>query len=60
MAKAVVGFIEAVGVAESVDDAAEVEGVGTVTVKAEAVEEAEGFVDVAVGGAEAVDFFGEV
>lgn len=46
-----VGLVGAAGVAESVDDAGEVEGVGAVTAEAEAIEEAEGLVDVAIDGA---------
>lgn len=55
-----VSFTRAFGIAECVDDAAEIEGVGVITVEAEVVEEGEGFVYVAVQGAEAVDFLGPV
>lgn len=58
--KAVVGFGEAVGVAESVDDGGDVERVGGVAAEAEVVEEAEGFVDAAVHGAEFVNLLGPV
>lgn len=55
-----VGFGEPVGIAESVDDAADVEGIGTVAKNAKVVEKAKGLVDVAVFGAESVNLFGYV
>lgn len=49
------GFFKAIGVAESVDDAADIEGVRPEAAAAELLEEAEGGVGVAVDGAELVD-----
>lgn len=58
--KSVAGFGESVGIAESVDDAADVEGIGTVAKNAKVIEKAKGLVDVAVLGAESVNLFGYV
>lgn len=55
-----VGFGEPVGIAETVDDAADVEGIGTVSKNAKVIEKAKGLVDVAVFGAESVNLFGYV
>lgn len=49
--EAVVGFSEAPGVAERVEDAADVEGVRLKAAAAEVVQEAEGGIGVAVDGA---------
>ena len=57
---AVVGFGEAVGVAECVNDAVEVEGVWLVSAETKAVQKAESFIDVVVSGAESVNLFGPV
>lgn len=51
---------EAVGITKCVDYAAEVEVIGAVAVEAEGVQQANGFVDVPVLGAEVVDFRGPV
>lgn len=55
-----VGFGEPVGIAESVDDAAGVEGIGTVAKNAKVIEKAKGLVDVAVFATESVNLFGYV
>lgn len=49
------GFEESVGVAESVYDAADIEGVGAESAEAELVEEADGSVGIAGFSAELVD-----
>lgn len=49
--KAVVGFSKAFGMAESVENAADIEGVGSEAAAAELVEETEAGVGVAVGSA---------
>uniref|UniRef100_A0A7N0VH50 Uncharacterized protein n=1 Tax=Kalanchoe fedtschenkoi TaxID=63787 RepID=A0A7N0VH50_KALFE len=55
------GLGEPAGGAEGVDDGADVERVGGVAAEeAEAVKEAEGAIEVAVGGAETVNGFGPV
>lgn len=54
------GFIEAVGITEAVNYAAEIEGVREVSTEAEMVKKAEGFINVAVFGAEVMDFLGPV
>lgn len=58
--EAAVGLGEAVGVTESVDDAAEVEGVRAVAAEAEAIEEAESFVDIGFDCTQGVDSFSPV
>lgn len=58
--KSSMGFGEAIGVAKSVDYAAEIKRVGKVAAEAEAVKKTECFVDVAVFGAEGVNPFGPV
>ena len=54
------GFGEAVGVAECVNDGVDVERVWLVSTEAEAVQKAERLVDIAVFGAESVNLFGPV
>lgn len=55
-----VSFGEAAGIAQSMDNAAKIEGIGAVAVETELIEEAKSFVDIAVKSAELVDFPGPV
>ena len=52
------GFREAVGVTECVNDGVDVEGVWLVSAEAEAIQKAKRHIDIAVFGAESVNLFG--